>query len=266
LAHTGDVRRSQVLYELTSHLVLTKWRDPTGEPQLQLFGQLKRIAREWLDQCLMCKGGTYPAQLKYKTLADLACDRIMAAVTRAHADTRPSVAELDPYNPVGSTAHVGFTTTKTHRWETAANRCHVNWAILDSDWEAELCRVVEAHPRVRSYVKNQGLGFEVPYRSGSEVRKYRPDFIVRIDDGRGEGDLLNLVIEIKGYRGEDAKDKKSTMETYWIPGVNQLRSHGRWAFAELREVYGMEADFRDKVDREVANAIEAAAGSGGQEG
>ena len=53
------VRPSQVLYELTSHLVLTKWRDPGDDPKLHLFGQLKRIAKQWLDGYLVCKGGTY---------------------------------------------------------------------------------------------------------------------------------------------------------------------------------------------------------------
>ena len=47
---------------------------------------------------------------------------------------------------------------KTHRYQTDARRCHVNWVILDSDWEAEFCRVAESHPRMRAYVKNQGLG------------------------------------------------------------------------------------------------------------
>jgi type III restriction enzyme len=41
----------------------------------------------------------------------------------------------------GSTRHVNFSTSKTTRWETDARRCHINWAILDSDWEAEFCRV-----------------------------------------------------------------------------------------------------------------------------
>jgi len=72
LVHTGDVRPSQVLYELTAHLVLTKWRDPDGEAQLQLFGQLKRITRQWINGYMVCKGGTYPAQLKYKMIADMA--------------------------------------------------------------------------------------------------------------------------------------------------------------------------------------------------
>ena len=94
--------------------------------------------------------------------------------------------------------------------------------ILDSDWEAEFCRVAEAHPRVRAYVKNHNLGLEVPYRYGSETRKYLPDFIVLVDDGHGDDDLLHLIVEIKGYRGEDAKEKKTTMDTYWVPGVNHL--------------------------------------------
>jgi hypothetical protein len=53
--------------------------------------------------------------------------------------------------------------------------------ILDSEWEAEFCRVAESHPKVRAYVKNHNLGLEVPYRYGSETRKYRPDFIVLVD-------------------------------------------------------------------------------------
>ena len=257
LVHTSDVRPSQVLYELTAHLVMNHWRDPGGEPQLNLFGQFKRIAKQWLDGYLVCKGGTYPAQLKYKTLADMACQRIVAGISRHFEGERPIKAVLDPYNPIGSTAHVNFTTSQTDRWETDARRSQVNWVILDSDWEAEFCRVAEAHPKVRAYVKNRSLGFEVPYLSGSEVRKYLPDFIVLIDDGRGEDDLLHLIVEIKGYRREDAKEKKLTMDTYWVPGVNHLKSHGRWAFAEFTDVYRIEADFKAKVQSEFARMLNA---------
>jgi len=257
LVHTGDVRPSQVLYELVSHLVLTKWRDPGEDPKLYLFGQLKRITREWIDNYLVCKGGTYPAQLKYKMLADMACERITAGITRAFVGQRPIKALPDPYNPIGSTAHVNFNTSKTDRWETDSRKCHINWIILDSDWEGEFCRVVESHPRVKSYVKNHNLGLEVPYRFGSENRKYRPDFIVHIDDGNGVDDLLHLIVEIKGYRREDAKEKKSTMDNYWIPGINNSEQYGRWAFAEFTEVYQIEADFKVKIEKELNKMIES---------
>jgi type III restriction enzyme len=256
LIHTGDFRRSTLLFHLTQRLLYTKWRDPGEEPKLHLFGQLKRITKEWLDTCLECKGGTYPAQLMYQELADMACERITAGITLAFVSERPIKAMLDPYNPVGSTMHVSFRTSKPDRWQTDSRRCHVNWAILDSDWEGEFCRVVEAHPRVRAYVKNQGLGLEVPYRYGSETRRYLPDFIVLVDDGHGEDDLLRLIVEIKGYRREDAKDKKSTMEVYWTPGVNNLGNYGRWAFAEFTDVYEMEVDFEARVEAEFAKMIE----------
>ncbi|MBF0495820.1 MAG: DEAD/DEAH box helicase family protein [Deltaproteobacteria bacterium] len=256
LKHLRDMRTSTVLFHVTMRLLYTKWRDPGEEPKLHLFGQLKRITKKWLDSCLVCKGDTYPAQLMYQELADMACERITAGIVLSLQGDRPIKAMLDPFNPTGSTRHVNFNTSKTTRWQTDPRRSHINWVILDSDWEAEFCRVAEAHPQVRAYVKNHSLGLEVPYRYGSQTRRYLPDFVVLIDDGHGEDDLLHLIVEIKGYRREDAKDKKSTMETYWVPGVNNLHSHGRWAFAEFTQAYQIEADFEAKVKETFNQMIE----------
>ena len=256
LVHTRALRRSTLLYHLTKRLLETRWRDPGEAPKLHLFGQLKRITRQWLDGHLVCKGGTYPAQLMYQELADVACERITRGIVAKLEGERPVKAVLDPYNPAGSTAHVNFRTSKALRWETAAGRSHVNWAICDSEWEAEFCRVAESHPRVRAYVKNDNLGFEAPYRFGSEARRYRPDFIVLVDDGRGGEDPLRLVVEVKGYRREDAKEKKAAMETFWVPGVNRLGTFGRWAFAEFGDVYEMQEDFGAKVEAAFDGLIE----------
>ena len=107
LAHTGAVRRSQVVYELTAYLLLSKYRDAEGEPRLNLFGQLKRIVREWLGDHLVCKGGTNVSQLAYKTIADMACERIAAGITRSRlARKHPVKVILDPYNPTGSTTRI----------------------------------------------------------------------------------------------------------------------------------------------------------------
>lgn len=262
LEHLGDMRPSTLLFHVTQRLLYTKWRDPGEEPRLHLFGQLKRITKQWLDTCLVCKGDTYPALLMYQELADMACNRITAGITNALEGQRPIKALLDPYNPVGSTKHVRFNTSRPDRWETSGPppKNHVNWVIYDSDWEAEFCRVAESHPRVVAYTKNHNLGLEVPYRYGSETRKYRPDFIVLIDDAHppradGSPDLLHLVIEIKGYRREDAKEKKSAMETYWVPGVNNLKTYDRWAFAEFTEIYQIESDFKAKVQSEFNQMI-----------
>ncbi|MEP0924883.1 restriction endonuclease, partial [Leptolyngbya sp. ST-U4] len=248
--HLEEIRESTVLYNLTKHLIYHKYRDPGEEPKIHLFGQLKRIARLWMKDYLRCTGGTYPAQLIYREIADMACDRIRAAITEAIVGDRPIKAILDAYNPTGSTATINFNTSKPTLWKTDPRRSQVNWVVCDSDWEAEFCRVAEAHPRVKAYVKNQSLGFEVPYLYGSTARKYLPDFIVLVDDGHP--DPLNLIVEIKGYRGEDAKEKASTMRNYWVPGVNNLGSFGRWAFAEFTAVFEIESEFNSVVQAAIS--------------
>ena len=245
LVHTGDLRTSSLVLHLTKRLLETKWRDPNQDIKIHLFGKLRNVVKKWLDTCLVCRGGTFPAQLMYQSLADMACNRITAAITSSQGE-RSIKALLDSYNPTGSTRHVNFTTSKTGLWTTDSRKCHVNLAVLDSDWEAEFCRSVEAHPMVKAYVKNHNLCLEVPYLYGSTPRTYIPDFIVQVDDGQDEP--LNLIVEIKGYRGEDAREKKNAMEAYWLPGVNALGQFGRWAFAEFTDVYDIDSGLRALID------------------
>ena len=251
LEHLDDERQSKILFYLARHLLMTKYRDAGDDPKFNLFGHLKRICRQWIDGgYLKCSGGTYPAQLIYRELADMAANRISAAITISQIGEKPVKAMIDAYNPKGSSSFVNFTTSKETRWETSPDKSHINWVVCDSDWEAEFCRVVEGNPKVLSYVKNQGLGFEVPYLSGSVPRKYLPDFIVRVDDGKAEP--LNLIVEIKGFRGENAKEKANTMRAYWLPGVNNLERFGRWEFAELRDGYAIQDDF-DKLIKDICS-------------
>jgi type III restriction enzyme len=260
LEHMADMRASSLLFHLTKRLLETKFREP-GEPApVHLFGQLKRVTKAWLDTCLKCHGGTYPALLMYQELADKACHRINTAITRRFESERPIRVTLDPYNSIGSTRHVRFNTSNTERWNTEGPppKNQLNWVILDSEWEAEFCRVAESHPQVVRYVKNHNLGFEVPYLYGARMLRYLPDFIVDIDDGHGPEDLLHLVVEIKGYRGEDAKEKAATMKTYWVPGVNNERTFGRWGFAEFCELYQIESEFKAKVEQHFSKMISTA--------
>jgi len=88
------------------------------------------------------------------------------------------------------------------------------------------------------------------------VQKRKSESSEFIEECHGDGDLLHLIVEIKGYRREDAKEKKSTMDIYWVPGVNNTAQYGRWAFAEFTEVYQIAADFEAKVEAEFSKMIE----------
>jgi len=72
----------------------------------------------------------------------------------------------------------------------------------------------------------------------------------------GEAEDLRLVVEIKGYRGQDAVEKKLTMDAYRVPGVNHLGAYGRWAFAEFTEVYEIETDFAARVENQFNQMID----------
>ncbi len=249
-------RPSSLAYHVTKRLLNTRFRDEQTGPNMNLFGPVKRIVKPWLDEGhLKCTGNTVPGMLAYQELADMAADKIFLAYNRwadkqeqANA-TKRIKAIIDPYNPEGSTRHVGFITSKPV-FATDPNKSHVSHVVEDSTWEAEMARVAEAHPKVIAYVKNQGLGLEVPYRKGSSVHRYVPDFIVKLDTG---GELLHLIIEIKGYRDTNAIIKADTMKTLWIPGVNNAERFGKWAFAEFLDVFEIEDAF-GKMVAEVLSA------------
>jgi type III restriction enzyme len=98
---------------------------PGEDPKLHLFGQLKRITKQWLDTCLKCaRAARIP---RSSCLQELWRTWRANASRRHHVQsilgTRPIKALLDPYNPTGSTAHVRFNTSKTLRWQTRADRC-----------------------------------------------------------------------------------------------------------------------------------------------
>ena len=265
LTFTKDARPSTLVLHLAKHLLQNHYRDEQGRPQMHLIGPLKKIARRWIDECLTCTGGAYPAQLQYRQIADRAAEKIAAAINRRPAGESPVIALPDPFNPVGSTAHVRFNTTKTDLWDTAGiglegeahqtggPRNHVSHVVLDSSWEAEFCRVAETHPRVLKYTKNHALGLSVPYRLAGESKQYVPDFVVVIDDGHGPDNPLHLMIEVKGYRGQDAAAKRDHAVTYWVPGVNHLHAHGltgacgRWAFHEFGDVFAMEDELEARI-------------------
>jgi type III restriction enzyme len=117
LEHLKEMRAATIQFHLTQRLLFQKFRDPDGSVKLHLFGQLKNIVRDWIEGgYLKCSGGTRPAQVLYPEIADMACERIKAAITEAVGREKPVKAVLDSYNPIGSTSHVNFTTSKETRW------------------------------------------------------------------------------------------------------------------------------------------------------
>lgn len=245
------LRPQEVYFHVAALAMNTKFRDEDGNPKPHLFPQLLAITRKWFETCLECKGGAMPQYFRWRDLAEQAVDRIYAAVTAGLSGEEKLRPILDSYNPESSSKHVLFQTSKDNLFITKPEMCHVNFVVCDSDWEAGLAENLEAMKDiVIRYVKNQSLGFEVPYVLLGQERLYLPDYIVQVDDGHGRENPLNLIIEVKGFRGRDVQIKESTITNMWVPAVNNHGGFGRWAFLEIRDIMDAEKLIRDFVAKQ----------------
>ncbi len=240
------LRPSEISFNLAKHLLYRNFLDEDGFPKQHLFPQLQRLARRWLDEGYLVTRGVPIGAILYQDQLARAAAKIDIACIPGSAGR--ILAVLDPYNPRGSTRFVNFITSKSC-WATGARppKCQISHVVLDSSWEQQLATTLEAHPRVLAYAKNQALGFEIPYLDGGIMRRYVPDFLVRLDDDGDEP--INLVLEVKGQRDETDKAKARTTKELWVPGVNALGGFGRWGFAEFRDWAMMEEDFAALVER-----------------
>ncbi|WP_292399446.1 hypothetical protein [Mesorhizobium sp.] len=245
------LRPSEISFNLAKHLLYAHFRDDEGFPKQHLFPQIQRLARRWLDEGYLVTKGVPVGAILYQDQLARAAEKIDIALTRG-GDGR-IIAVLDPYNPKGSTHHVNFITSKAC-WATGARppKSHISHVVLDSSWEERLALTLEGHPRVLAYAKNQAMGFDIPYLDSGTMRRYVPDFLVRLDDG-GKA-ALNLALEVKGLRDENDKAKAQTTRELWVPGVNALGGFGRWAYAEFRDWSVMDQDFAVLVQRLVGDA------------
>lgn len=106
-------------------------------------------------------------------------------------------------------------------------KSHINVCVYDSTWESSDAYVLDTSDAVDAWAKNDHLGFEVHYVYRGVVRKYRPDFLVRLKNGE------MLVLETKGQDTEQDRVKRRYLEE-WIQAVNAHGGFGRWAAAVVK--------------------------------
>lgn len=106
--------------------------------------------------------------------------------------------------------------------------------MADSNLELGIALQLEQDERVSAYAKNERLFFEIPYRHLGRTRRYKPDFVVRLADGR------MLVVEGKGRRDEK-EGAKTTAARKWIRAVNAWGELGRWEYALCQSVDQLKA-------------------------
>ncbi len=152
-------------------------------------------------------------------------------------NTEKMTLVLDSNHPIRSTGDM-------RPWRTGkpcerTKKSHINRCVFDSAWEASESFELDRSKAVEAWVKNDHLGFEVLYVYKGTVKKYRPDFIIRLQSG----DFL--VLETKGQQTNQDDTKHAYMKE-WIKAVNEHGGFGQWGFAVSKKP----SDIKDILAKE----------------
>lgn len=148
----------------------------------------------------------------------------------------PEVPQYERNREAGSTGDVSFWTSRDVR---EVVKSHLNYVVADTKrWEQSAAYRIDRHPRVLSFVKNDHLGFAIPYLHNGQPHDYVPDFVVRLARN-GTRDSLNLILETKGF--DPLKEIKKQAAERWVSAVNADGTHGRWAFRMADSMDAVEA-------------------------
>lgn len=236
------VRPQRVEFLLAKRVLDSYFRAADDAEQPWLFPQVLRIVREWLRSSLVLKDHTFPQLLLLAEHSHDAADRIYRSIVQGTDGGARVLPIVRPYEPIGSTADVDFTTTKKVYPTT---KSHLNYLVEDSRWESKTGVVLEEMPEVVCYAKNQGLRLRIPYTFEGWPANYLPDLLIRVDDGGPEP--LNLIVEVTGERKKEKEAKVATAQTLWVPAVNNHGGFGRWSFYEVRDPWNAESDIRGHI-------------------
>jgi type III restriction enzyme len=227
-----EKRDAEIIWWLTKELIKYHFSDEDGNPRFQPFNKLKNIVTEWYEEKVLLLNIADPRYKRLLFFED--SKKIVAHIARGINPQLNTTEHIRPvfnyYNKFSSTKYVNGNTVKD---VYLTQKSHVNYVVMDSDWEGICAKTLEEIDTVETYVKNQFLGFAIPYVKDGKDRQYFTDFIARVK-GK-DGTPKNLMIEISGM-SKDKAEKKWFVENRWIPAVNALKekyNYPEWHFIEV---------------------------------
>jgi type III restriction enzyme len=196
-----------------------------------------RIVEQFLrsDKIAISPPLFYQDELRRRLIITLNMSRVVQHVADAvrQENTERLTPVFDREHPIRSTEEMR--TWYTGRPCERTKKSHINRCVYDSTWEASDAFALDDSDHVAAWVKNDHLGFEVLYVFGGVVRKYRPDFVVRLSSGE------MLVVETKGQDDEENRVKRRYLNE-WTQAVNAHGGFGHWRWAvalhpgEIRDI------------------------------
>lgn len=250
-----QTREQEIAFEIAAR-VLQRFYTSQGDERPWLFPRLVEFTREWLRECVHLGHGYSLGYLSLSEPQQIAAEAIYNAITRLESEDarRPRLRPiLRSFGATGSTDTVRFDTRK-ETIETTYS--HVSHVTLDgkegNEWEkkvAKVCEGLAADGLITSYVKNDQLGFTIPYVHKGVSHQYWPDFLLKLDP-KATIDAIDpempryLIVEVSGSQKSPGptKEKARTARDSWCVAVNNHGAFGRWGYIELGKKEVADAD------------------------
>ena len=184
----------------------------------------------------------YQDDVKRRLLITLNMNKVVQHIWEAirFENTESIVPIFDNDHPVRSTGNM-------QTWYTGkpceyTKKSHINFCVFDSTWEASESFGLDRNPSVDSWVKNDHLGFEIHYIFNGVVKKYRPDFLIRLRTKKF------LILETKGQDTQQDKTKREFLDE-WVRAVNEHGGFGSWDWAVSRDPADVAGIIEDRTHR-----------------
>ena len=229
-------RDGEVIIRLTRSLLKLYYTDADGNEKYWLTPQLRKIAEEYVKKYVVLKDRMVIGYLLVGDYFSGALTKIQQAIIVENIEDQKDkrlLPILAPYDTLGSTRYVDFLTTKP---VCDTIKSHINYVVADTEeWEQGVAKKLEQMTEVLAYVKNQNLGFTIPYEHQGISHRYVPDFIAVLE--MPDKSKLNLLIEVTGKKDDKKKMKVRTAHDLWVPAINNIGKFGKWAVLEVQDIH-----------------------------
>ena len=195
----------------------------TGNREYLIF-QLIRLVEEFIQSSKLNIPSLFHQEpLRKRILVALNLDILVQHLLRFVKEQNLENFEPIFYEdiPIGSTAYMR--TWYTTKPCSPTEKSQISHVVSDGTWEQYTANVLEKSGNVGSYAKNERLGFQIYYLWNGSKRKFIPDFLIRLTNGK------TLVLEIKGQDSEQNRAKRAALDV-WVKAVNSKGGFGEWCW------------------------------------
>ncbi len=219
-----EQRMQRIIFEVATENYDQIKKNWQGSKQ-HLLAQLIHIVEQFISRgkIQISPSLFHQDELRRRIIITLNMNKVVQHIADAIRSDNVETLEpvFDQSYPIRSTADMK--TWYTSKPCESAKKSHINFCVFDSTWEATEAFHLDQSQHVAAWAKNDHLGFEVIYIFNGVVKKYRPDFFIRLSSGK------MLVLEVKGQDTQKDRTKRQFLDE-WVKAVNQHGGFGQWAW------------------------------------